>query len=86
MRELNLSEVNSVSAGLNCIDATTFDKLQSRAVNEGLAYAALSTVAIVTFGAYAGVLVPAALFAAVVDPYIFMTGYFSSSSFNIFTA
>lgn len=85
MRELNLSEVSYISGGINCIDAATYDKLKNRAVNEGLAYTALTSLAIGAFGFYSGLLVPAALFAGAVAPYTFMTGYFYSSSFNIFS-
>ncbi len=97
MRELKLNEVSYVSGALNCIDAATFQKIQSQAINKGIIASLFGTglTGAVGYGvgsyALAGALGSAVAGGAavatgvglVVAPIFFGYGYFTASSWDL---
>ncbi|MCS5710099.1 hypothetical protein [Candidatus Berkiella aquae] len=86
MRELTQSEVIIISAGISCIDSTTFNTLQQHAIRDGVSFSLITGA--ITFAMayglfanpYAGVGV-----SLVLAPYAAGLGYFSSSAWTIFS-
>jgi len=91
MRELTHQDIQIVSGGISCIDASTWENIHKRAVSDGLSFATITDVLLMcaTYGIVANFAVTAAPIMAaggvgfVAAPYLFMFGYYTSGSWKI---
>lgn len=87
MREMMKWEISAVAGGMNCIDTTTFQKIQNKAINDGIIFSFITTALIgsVAFGLTSSVVATGGV-GLLVAPYAAGIGYFYSSTWNTFYA
>lgn len=87
MRELTHSEFNVISGGFNCIDPNTFQRMQDKAISDGIVFSVIVS-GLIGAGVFIATTNPiaAVITGVAVAPYAAGFGYFNSSTWTTFYA
>lgn len=85
MRELTRFEIQDISGGFNCIDADVWQRVQDKAITDGVIISFLVSGAIGAVTAGLSQSIGTGIVAgAIIAPYIGIYGYAKSSAWDIF--
>lgn len=87
MRQVMKWEIATIAGGMNCIDPATFQRIQNKAINDGIIFSFITTVLVgsFAFGLTSSVVATGGV-GLLVAPYAAGVGYFYSGTWDTFYA